>query len=119
MINWEKLFSHKNINAQVTVFDETILNIFRNYVPNKYITCDDKDLVWMNEKIKSKIKSKNLFYKQYIHNGRKESDLIVLENLITELNELISSTKALYYDKIGKKLSNPLLQVKTYWSILK
>ena len=32
-----------------------------------------------------------------MHNGRKESDLAVLRNLITELNELISSTKALYY----------------------
>ena len=50
--------------------------------------------------------------------ARKESDLIVLENLITKLNELISSTKALYYDNLGKKLNNPLLQVKIYWSIL-
>ena len=44
---------------------------------------------------------------------------MVLENLITEVIELISSTKALYYENLGKKLSNPLLQVKTYWSILK
>ena len=81
-------------------------------MPNKFITCDDKDPVWMNENIKSRIKSKNLFYKQYTQN--------VLEKLITELNELISSTKALYYENIEKKKSNnPLLQVKTYWSILK
>ena len=57
LINWEKLLSHKNINAQVAVVNEIILNRFRNYVRNKYITCDDKDPVWMNEKIKSKIKS--------------------------------------------------------------
>ena len=119
LINWEKRFSQKNINAQVTVFNETILNISRNYIPNKYITCDDKDLVWMNENMKSKIKSKNLLYKQYTQNGRKESDLIVLENLIAELNELITSTKALYYENLGKKLNNPLLQIKMHWSILK
>ena len=62
-INWEKLFSHfshKDSNAQVTVFNEIILNIFRNYVLNKYNTFDDKDPVWMNENIKSKIKPKNL-----------------------------------------------------------
>ena len=70
----------------------------RNYVPNKCIICDNKDPVWINENINSKIKSKNLFYKQYTQNGRKESDFIVLESLITELNELISSTKALYYE---------------------
>ena len=73
----------------------------------------------MNETIKSKIKAKNIFYKKYIQNGRFESDFIFLENLITELNELISSAKASYYENFGKKLNNPLLQAKTYWSILK
>ena len=42
-----------------------------------------------------------------------------LETIANELNELISSTKALYYDNLAKKLNNPLLQAKTYWSILK
>ena len=59
------------MNAQVTVFNETISNIIRNYVPNTYITCDDKDPTWTNENIKSKIKSKKLFHKQYTQNARK------------------------------------------------
>ena len=63
MINWGKTFSQENINAQVTVFNESILSIFRYYIPNKDITCDDKDPVWMNENIKSRIKFKNLFFK--------------------------------------------------------
>ena len=73
----------------------------------------------MNETIKSKIKAKNALYKKYIQNGRFESDFVYLENSTIELNELISSTKALYYENLAKKLSNPLLQTKTYWSILK
>ena len=56
-VNWERIFSKKDIHTQVAVFNETILNVFRNYVPN--ITIDDKDLVWMNETIKLKIKAKN------------------------------------------------------------
>ena len=118
-MNWERLFDQKDINAQVVALNETILNVFRNYVPNKYITIDDKDPVWMNETIKSKIKAKNALYKKYIQNGRFESDFVYLENSTIELNELISSTKALYYENLAKKLSNPLLQTKTYWSILK
>ena len=74
-VDCERLFDSKEINSQVTALNETILNVFRNYVPNKYITIDDKDLVWINEVIKSKIKAKNLFFKQYIQNGRLESDL--------------------------------------------
>ena len=70
-----------------------------------------------NYKIKSS--SKSALYKKYIQNGRFQSDFVYLENLIIELNELISSTKALYYENLAKKLNNPLLQAKTYWSILK
>ena len=40
-VNWERLFDSKNINEQVIALNETILNVFRNYVPNKYITIDE------------------------------------------------------------------------------
>ena len=115
-VNWERLFEQLDLNAQVAAFNETILNVFQNYVPN--ITTDDKDPVWMNEKIKTKTKEKNTFCKKYIENGRLESDFILLEKLITELNDLIFSTKTLYYENLAKKLNNLLLQTKIYWSIL-
>ena len=73
----------------------------------------------MNVFVKSKIKANNLLFKQYIQNSRFVSDFRLLENVVNELNDLISSTKALYYDNLAKKLNNPLLQTKTYWSILK
>ena len=73
----------------------------------------------MNENIKTKIKEKNAFYQKYIENGRFESDFILLDELITELNDLIFSTKTLYYENLAKKLNNPFLETKTYWSILK
>ena len=109
-VNWERLFSGYNINEQVAAFNEVLLNIFQNYVPNKYITIDDKDPVWMNDFVKSKIKANNLLFKQYIQSSRFESDSRLLENVVNELNELISSTKALYYENLAKKLNNPLLQ---------
>ena len=95
------------------------MNVFRNYVPNKYKTIDDKGPVWINQIIKSKIKTKNLLFKHYIQNGRFESDFVFLETLIIETNELISSTKNSYYENLAKELNNSLLQAKTYWSILK
>ena len=49
------------------------------------------------------MKANNILCKKYIQNGRFESDFIFLENLITVLNELISSTKASYYENLGKK----------------
>ena len=118
-VNLERLFDQKDINGQVVAFNETILNIFRNYAPNKYLTIDDKDPVWMSETLKSKIKAKNPFYKKYIQNGKFESDFVYFENIIIELNKLISSSKPLYYENLAKKLNNPLLHAKTYSSVLK
>ena len=68
------------------------MNISHNYVPNKYITIDDKDPVCINETIKSKMKAKNALCKKYIQHGRFEKNFVYLENLIIELNELIPST---------------------------
>ena len=65
LVNWEKLFRIKNINLQVSIFNETILNIFSNFVLMK-VTCSDKDPIWMNGKIKSNVKSKNQLNKVYI-----------------------------------------------------
>ena len=119
MVNWEKLFDKKDLNAQVIALNETILNIFRNYVPNKYIIVDDKDPEWMSETIKSKMKAKTRLYKRYIKNRSFESDFVFIESLVNEINDLVSNAKNLYYNKLAKRLKNPLLPAKTYWSILK
>ena len=57
----------------------------------------------MNEAIKSKVSTKNVFYKKYIQNGGFENDFIYLENFIIELDKLISSCKAFFLRKLCKK----------------
>ena len=103
---------------QVPVFNETILNIFSNFVPNKIITYNDKDPIWMNDKIKSKVKSKNQLYKVYI-NCRNEVDFFNLKNSVAELNELVTTTKTSYYENLEKKLNDPTIKTKSCWTILK
>ena len=41
LVNWERLFNKRDIDAQIAVFNKIILNVFRNYVPNKYISVDE------------------------------------------------------------------------------
>ena len=49
--DWEKAFSNVNVHTQVKLFNETLSNIFMNFVPNKLITFDDRDNPWVTEKI--------------------------------------------------------------------
>ena len=88
-------------------------------MPNKYVTCDEKDPVWMNENIKSKVKAKNKLDQVYVINGRQETDFCALEGSVNNLNDLILQSKTSYYKYLGRKLNDPTLHSKTYWSILK
>ena len=119
LVNWDRLLDNKNVDSQVLILNDIILNIFRNFVPKKYVTFDGKDPVWMNENIKSKIKTKNKLYQEYVKKGRQETDFCALEESVRNLNDLILQTKISYYENLGKKLNDPALQSKTYWSILK
>ena len=67
------------------------------------MTVNDKDPVWMNENIKSKIKTRNLLYKQCTQNGKFKGEFVLLETFITEYNELVSSIRDLYYKNLEKK----------------
>ena len=50
------MFSNKGVHKQVSFFNETSMNIFSNFIPNKL---DDRDPPWMNDCVKSKIRWKN------------------------------------------------------------
>ena len=63
-----------------------LYHVFCEIVPSKYIAVNGKNAVWMNENINSKIKTRNLLYKQDIQNGRLEGDFVLLETFITELD---------------------------------
>ena len=52
------------MNKQVFVFNETIMNMFKNFIPQETITCNDKDPPWMNNQIKTLIAEKSAFYKR-------------------------------------------------------
>ena len=49
MFNWEKLFQIKNIHDHLTFFNEAIVDIVSNYIPNKCITWNDEDSPWSND----------------------------------------------------------------------
>ena len=61
LFDWEKSLFNLDVNKQVSVFSETIMNIFGNFIPHETITCNDKDPPWMNNQIKTLIAEKKRF----------------------------------------------------------
>ena len=62
--DWVNLLLDKVINEQVILFNRTRLNIFHNFIPNKITLCDDRDLPWMNERIKHVSKKKKAIFRK-------------------------------------------------------
>ena len=93
----EFLLNKKTVNRQVVIFNETILNIFSNFVPNKLVTFNDRDPPWMNNFVKNKIKWKHQIYKTYNKNGHTYRDYLKLEEATSVISELISRHKDEYH----------------------
>ena len=117
--NWENLFIGKNVNEQVHLFNQTILNIFKNFIPNKVSIFDDSDPPWINDQIKSLVKLKNEMFKLYLQSGKKHDDYILLQNANHQLSDMIKRNKNSYYDHLTSKLNDPKTSAKAYWAILK
>ena len=108
--NWENLFEAKTVNEQVHLFNDTILNVFKNFIPNKIETFDDSDPPWINEKIKNLIRLKNEMFKLYLQNGKKQNDYILLQNANHQLSELLNRNKKSILTALQLNLITQILQ---------
>ena len=90
--DWDNAFLGKNVNEKVSILTKTILNIMSNYIPNEIITIDDKDPPWVNNKIKSLIKNKNEYFKNYF-NLNNSASVRHLEQMQESLRRNIETSK--------------------------
>ena len=84
-VNWEILFFSESVHQQVSIFNNTLMNIFSNYIPNKFVSIGDKDPPWMTERIKNKIFEKSFIYKSYTSNGKTAIDYQKLHDIGSEI----------------------------------
>ena len=49
--NWDMAFQNKDTNEKNKILNETLLNIFNNFISNKISSFDYKNAVWMNKRL--------------------------------------------------------------------
>ena len=111
-LNWEVMFNNKRVHKQVFIFNDTLMNIFSNFTPNKLFTIDDMDPSWMNDFVKSKIKWKNQLYKIYAKNGYKCNDYLQLKQPTVLVSQVITKRKEDDHNTLASKLNNPKTSIK-------
>ena len=89
-----------------------MLNIFRNYIPNKTIKCDYKRPPWMNATIISSLKKRSRLARKYYNNGQQDADRELLLKKSNECTEMVTKAKNDYLIKQSEKLDDPLIAPK-------
>ena len=120
--DWDKVSYNIDINKKVLLFDETVLNIIRNFILYETIIFDDRDPPWITSRIKEAFQDKNLAFKRFVKNKgsvNNSSNLERFRSLQKNLSSLTETSKHGCFSKIAKKLPDPNTSSQTYWSILK
>ena len=117
--DWARAFRNRNTNAKVEILNNTLLNIFRNFIPHETIKCKSKDPPWINTEIKNALRKKNRLYKKYISGGRLQNDQINLSEMTLTVSNVITTSKNAYFSNLGERLNDPATSPKSYWAILK
>ena len=106
------------MDEKVELLNETLLNIYRNYIPNKKIKCHYRQPRWMTVNIKKFLKERSTLTKIFYKNGQKKTDREKVLEKATECTHEITEAKKNYILKMSKKLEDSHTAPKVYWTIL-
>ena len=117
-IDWPAMFSGLDVDKMTHSFTSKCASIFSKFIPNKTITCDNRDPPWMTTSLKSAIKRRHRVYNKYVKRGRKPDDWEYVRIIRNQTSSKIAQAKDEYFSSFGKKLSDPTHCTKSYWTTL-
>ena len=85
--DWEKAFGNLSVDRIVDLVNETLLNVLRNYIPNKKIKFNYCQPPWMNDNIKRCLIERSKLTKLFYNNGQKREGKEKLEAKATYCTE--------------------------------
>ena len=99
-------------------FNNKILHIARNFMPNNYVKIQPKDHPWITNNLRRMIKKKIKPYKKILKNGCLPETKTKVDKFRNDCFNAINLPKNAYLDKMGTKLLDSKSCPKTYWQIL-
>ena len=117
--DWENTLSHLNPDDQVNFFDETILNIAKNYIPCEHKTFYPKDPPWITKACKDLYQKYKRKYKSFAKKGFLSSEKKNIDGLKKEYSELVQKEKDRYTKSLGSAVSDPRTGQKNTGRLLK
>ena len=105
-------------NEQVKLFNDVLLNIYSNFIPNQIRTINPRQAPWITHAIRKYLRKKSHAYKNLVKNGGPASKFEGIQKMVSDGAKMINEAKQNYFRKTGESLANPRTTSKTYWSLL-
>ena len=103
--DWVKAFGNLSVDGNVDVPNETLMNIFRNYIPDKKFKCNYCQPLWMNNKIKKCLRERSKLTKFYYIIKKEDQEKLQAKGAYC--TEEILKAKNDYILKMTTKLNKP------------
>ena len=114
IMNWFEMFDGLDVNQAVDLFTTLFLSVIARQVPNRKITCSDRNTPWITDDVIKAIKRKYRVYRKYVKRGRKPEDWTRVKRVKNDTTRMITDAKNKYYSRLGEKLCDPNVGIKTY-----
>lgn len=106
-VDWGFALFGKNVHKQSQYLNTILMNVFSNYILNKWVTIDDKEPPWINDEIRNKFIPyigipRNTFYQQFKKYKINLTDLDVVDELTLELSTVTFRRKNQHYFYLAK-----------------
>ena len=92
-INWYEMFYGLDVNQAIDLFTTLFLSVITRHVPNREITCSDRDAPWITDDVKKAIKRKHRVYRRYVKRGRKPEDWTRVKQVKNDATKMITDAK--------------------------
>ena len=88
-------------------------------IPNKAITCTDKDAPWITNEVKTAIKRNARVHRKWVLRGRVLEERANIRSVQNETNRVIRNAKRNYFLNLGETISTYGTGSKSFWTTFK
>ena len=117
VFKWNMAFQNKYIKEKIKKLNDTLLNVFTNFIVNKIYKFDYKKPVRMNKEITLLLKKRSKLTKKY-YNDLTDHNKNLMVDTANEYIRLTIAAKEKNLIRLSAELEDPSTAPKTYWSIL-
>ena len=117
--DWRQQMNNLNSEDRVDSFDETLINICKNFIPHEDKLYRPKGPPWITKSCRNFYSNYKRKFKRFVDRGSPPEQTMYLDRLKSEYSELVLAEKEKYLKNLGNQVSNPHTGKKKYWCALK